>query len=58
MVQFQWLDRWKDGQKDGQILFYRTILATARGPKSADHLKCSKNVKSYVIMLDVNHLEI
>ena len=26
-------DRQKDGQKDGQTLFYRTLPATAGGPK-------------------------
>ena len=25
--------RWKDGRKDGQTLFYKTLPATARGPK-------------------------
>ena len=40
MIQFKentWTDRrmegWKDRWKDGQTLFYRTLLATARGPK-------------------------
>ena len=26
-------DRWKDGRKDGQTLFYRTLPATVEGPK-------------------------
>ena len=26
-------DEWKDRQKDRQTLFYRTLLATAEGPK-------------------------
>ena len=28
------MPRQKDGHKDGQTLFYRTLLATAGGPKS------------------------
>ena len=37
MIQFKEntrTDRWKHGQKDRQILFYRTLPATAGGPKS------------------------
>ena len=29
-------DGWKDGEKDRQTLFYRTLLATAEGQKGKD----------------------
>ena len=35
MIQFKenaWTDGRTEGWKDGQTLFYRTLLATARGP--------------------------
>ena len=32
------LDRRKDGRKDGQTLFYRTLLTTARVPKKGTFL--------------------
>ena len=36
-------DRRKEGRKHGQTLFYRTLLATARGPKRVkDIFSCSK----------------
>ena len=36
MIQFKenaWTDGRKDGQKDGETLFYRTLPANAGGPK-------------------------
>ena len=36
-------DRWKDGQKDGQTLFYRTLPANDRGPKTEE-----KKEKCYI----------
>ena len=43
MIQLQQTPRQTAEQKDGQTLFYRTILATARGPTSTTavdwHLK-------------------
>ena len=29
----RWREGWTEGQKDRQTLFYRTLPATARGPK-------------------------
>ena len=37
MIQFQksaWTEGWMEGQKDGQTLLYKTIPATAGGPKA------------------------
>ena len=34
IIQRKRLDRRKDGRKDGQNLFYRTLPATAGGPKN------------------------
>ena len=42
-------DRWKDGWKDGQTLFYRTLLALAGAPKSK---------KTFIQVADGNSLQI
>ena len=37
MIQFQksaWTEGWMEGQKDEQTLLYKTIPATAGGPKT------------------------
>ena len=46
MIQFQenaWTEGQTEGLKDGQTLFHRTLLTTARGPKNRMTIKLFKN---------------
>ena len=42
MIQFK-ENTWTDGRTDGQTLFYRTLPATARGPKIWSEVQTSHN---------------
>ena len=49
MIQFQksaWTEGWMEGQKDGQTLLYKTIPATAGGPKTDWHEDIQTDTKA------------
>ena len=42
-----WTEGWMEGWKDGQTLFYRTLLATARGPKKEMTIAAANYIRQY-----------